>query len=60
MLGYGNNAPKFVHDIYDEDRYKSQKKKTRKGISHKVLRHFPLSHHLQRLYISEHMEKYMT
>ncbi|XP_074323805.1 uncharacterized protein LOC141660714 [Apium graveolens] len=59
MLFYNENSEKIHCDICDEDRYKMQKDYMKKLIPKKILRYFPLTLRLQRLFMSEKTAKCM-
>ncbi|XP_074337044.1 uncharacterized protein LOC141674221 [Apium graveolens] len=60
MLFYKENSEKTYCDICDEGRYKAQKDSMKKLIPKKILRYFPLTLRLQRLFMSEKTAKCMT
>ncbi|XP_074337048.1 uncharacterized protein LOC141674227 [Apium graveolens] len=60
MLFYKENSEKTHCDICDEGRYKAQKDSMKTLIPKKILRYFPLTLRLQRLFMSEKTAKCMT
>ncbi|XP_074324318.1 uncharacterized protein LOC141661233 [Apium graveolens] len=61
MLFYKEDADqdKLVSDICGADRYKVQKNPKKARVAKKVLRYFPLTPRLQRLFMSKHTTEYM-
>nr|XP_017227573.1 PREDICTED: uncharacterized protein LOC108203286 [Daucus carota subsp. sativus] len=60
MLFYKEDSEKIYCDICNESRYKAQKDHKKKMIPQKILRYFPLTLRLQRLFMSEKTAKCMT